>query len=211
MLIEKSLKDYINVLSEGTPTPGGGSVSALAGSLASALLNMVGNLSFDKEAFLSLDKEKQEKIKEDFKELEQIQLELMNIVDEDAHAFDEVMKAFRMPKETEDEKFLRSQAIQKGYKVAIDVPFKCSYLCLKVLKMQESFLECANKTAITDVAVGALLAYAGLEGSMLNVRINLKSIKDEEYRKKVEETIDQMIILGRNNKDNVINKINSEL
>lgn len=197
MLIDKTVEDFIQVTGSGEPTPGGGSIAALAGSLGAALTTMVGNLTFGKKEFEDLPRENQEKLEENFKDLEKKLVEIKSIIDTDSTAFDGVMKAFKMPKNTEEEKTLRSQAIQAGYKEALEVPLNCGHLCLEVLQLQNEFAHYGNINAITDIGVGALLAYTGLEGALLNVTINLKSIKDQDYKKHTEEKVAQILKEGK--------------
>lgn len=198
MLIEKSLKNYIFEASSGNPTPGGGSVAALAGSLGAALTQMVGNLTFDKERYNQLNDDSKRQIQDNFKVLEEKMKTLLEIVDEDSKAFDGVIEAFKMPKETDGDKGARTMAIQEGYKHALEVPLRCANECLEVLELQIEFANHGNINAITDVGVGALMAYSGLEGALLNVRINLKSIKDQEYKTKIRREMNT--ILGKGNK-----------
>lgn len=211
MLIEKTLKDYVLEAASGSPTPGGGSVSAYVASLGTALTSMVGNLTFDKKDYKELSPEIQDKMQENFKILEG-KIELLNhIVDEDSTAFDGVMAAFKMPKETDEEKKLRSKAIQEGYKKALEVPLRCAEECFEVLKLQDVFANYGNKNAITDVGVGALLAYAGLEGALLNVRINLLSIKDEDYKKETQGKVDRLVKEGNELKEELMKIVYNRL
>ena len=198
MLIEKRVIDYIHEASTGNPTPGGGSVSALVGSLGSALTQMVANLTLDKKSFTDLDNEIKDEFNANFRLLREKMNILSEIVDEDSNAFDGVLLAFKMPKETEEEKHARTIAIQEGYKYALEVPLRCASECLDILKLQSIFAIYGNINAITDVGVGALLAYAGLEGALMNVRINLLSIKDEDYKSNINNKIS--IILDEGNK-----------
>lgn len=182
MFIDKSLKQFALDTKSSDPTPGGGSVSAYAGTMSSALTNMVGGLTFSKKDYLELPEEARVEMETNSKELELLFEDLASIVDEDSSAFDKVMEAFKMPKETDEEKKARSEAIQDGYKIALEVPLKCAEKCYRLLELQDVFTKYGNVNAITDIGVGVLLAYAGLEGALLNVTINLGSIKDEEYR-----------------------------
>ena len=204
MLIDKSLKGYIFEASTGNPTPGGGSVAALAGSLGSALTQMVGNLTFDKDSFNLLDDETKKQLQENFKVLKDKMDILSIIIDEDSKAFDGVMLAFQMPKNTENEKKARIEAIQEGYKHALEVPLKCAKECLEVLRLQLLFASYGNKNAITDVGVGALLAYSGLEGALLNVRINLLSIKDVDYKSKINNEMNTIFEEGNKIREEVL-------
>lgn len=204
MLINKSLSEFIDQAASDEPTPGGGSVSALAGSLGTALTKMVGELSFGKKAYEELDEEVKKEFKEKFGLLEAKVDELKTIVDTDATAFDSVMVAFKLPKETDEEKKARSAAIQEGYKKALEVPKRCADLCLEVLELQDVFAHYGNVNAITDVGVGALLAYSGLEGALLNVSINLLSIKDEDYRKNMEAEVERVLSKGKEKKEELM-------
>lgn len=189
MFIDKSLTQYALDTKSSDPTPGGGSVSAYAGTLSSALTSMVGGLTFSKKSYLELSEDVRTAMEANAKELEQLFKDLSSIVDEDTNAFDKVMEAFKMPKLTEEEKKTRSQAIQDGYKIALEVPLRCAEKCHRVLELQEIFAKYGNVNAITDIGVGVLLAYSGLEGALLNVTINLGSIKDEEYKKTISEKV----------------------
>lgn len=193
MLIDKRLTEFAELVKSDAPAPGGGSVSAYAGSLGAALTKMVGVLSFDKKAFEELDEDLQRKMKKSADEVDRLQLELEKIVDEDTNAFDEVVAGFRMPKDTDEEKKERSKAIQDGYKVAIEVPLRCAKTCLNVLELQKDFAESGNSSALSDVGVGALLAHAGCEGAVLNVMINLASLKDEGYKKELRDEIESIM------------------
>ncbi len=204
MLINKSLSEFIDQAASDEPTPGGGSVSALVGGLGTALTKMVGELSFGKKAYEELDDQVKKEFDEKFGLLEAKIDELKTIVDTDATAFDSVMLAFKLPKETDEEKKARSAAIQEGYKKALEVPKRCADLCLEVLELQDVFAHYGNVNAITDVGVGALLAYSGLEGALLNVSINLLSIKDEDYRKNMEAEVERVLSKGKEKKEELM-------
>lgn len=186
MLVNKTVTEFIQEAASDSPTPGGGSVAALAASLGAALTTMVGNLSFGKKAYEALDPSVKEEFKANFDLLVEKTEALRLVIDEDSSAFDSVMAAFKLPKESEEEKKARSEAIQKGYMLALEVPKKCADLSLETLRLQKVFAINGNINAITDVGVGSLLAYAGLEGALLNVKINLLSIKDEKFRSDLE-------------------------
>ena len=211
MFINKSVNDYVSEVLSGEPTPGGGSVAALAGSLGAALTSMVGNLTFGKKAYEELDEEIKVEMDKNYKEIQNSIKRLKEIVDEDTKAFDGVMEAFKMPKGTEEEKKARTEAIQSGYKKALEVPLECAEECYKVLELQNVFAHYGNSNAITDIGVGALLAVTGLEGAILNVKINLKSIKDEEYRTNVEKKVNQLMEDGYKLKEELMKTVYDKL
>ena len=204
MLMDKSVKDYVAQVASKDPTPGGGSVAALAGSLGSALTTMVGNLTIGRKIYEELNDDVRKTMDKNFEELKATKEKLNQIVDEDTKAFDGVMLAFKLPKDTEEEKKKRTAAIQEGYKVALEVPLRCAEECFKVLKLQKVFAEHGNVNAITDVGVGALLAATGLEGALLNVKINLLSIKDEKYKNEMDKKINQLLEEGIQMKEDLL-------
>lgn len=211
MFIEKSLKQYAIDTKSSDPTPGGGSVSAYVGTLGSALTSMVGGLTFSKKNYLELPQDIRSKMEANAKELEQLFEDLASIVDEDTNAFDKVMVAFKMPKETDEEKKARSNAIQEGYKIALEVPLKCAEKCYKVLELQDVFAEHGNVNAITDIGVGVLLAYSGLEGALLNVTINLGSIKDVDYKNATSEKVASLLSAAKVLKDRTLEVVYARL
>jgi formiminotetrahydrofolate cyclodeaminase len=211
MFIDKSLKEYIGDVSSNEPTPGGGSVSALAGSLGAALTAMVGNLTIGRKLYDELSDEIKEEMDRNFEEVGKSVEKLNHIVDEDTKAFDEVMDAFKLPKETDEEKKVRSKAIQEGYKKALEVPLRCAEECFHVLEMQKIFARHGNVNAITDVGVGTLLAYSGLEGALFNVKINLLSIKDEEYRNSIDSKVNSLLSEGKKLKEDLLEVVYERL
>ena len=211
MFIEKSLKEYIAATASGEPTLGGGSVAALVGSLGGALTNMVNNLTVGKKAYEELSDEIKSEIAQNSKEVEKLVEELSSIVDEDTKAFDKVMEAFKLPKETDEEKAARTKAIQEGYKIALEVPLRCAEKCLRILELQEVFANYGNVNAITDVGVGTLLAYSGLEGALFNVTINLGSIKDEEFKKEISAKVNNLLNEGKKLKEKLLDIVYKRL
>ena len=211
MLIEKSVKEFILEAASNNPTPGGGSVSALAGALGGALTNMVGNLTVGNKVFNDVPEDDKEKMKKAAKALEELTNDLINIVDEDATAFDQVMAAFKLPKDTDHDKKNRANAIQLGYKHALEVPLRCAQECFKILELQEVFANYGNINAITDVGVGTLLAYSGVEGALFNVTINLKSINHEEYRKEKEDEVNKLLKEAKSLKEELLKVVYKRL
>ena len=167
-----SVAAFSDALAADTATPGGGSASAVAGSLAASLVAMVASMS--------------DGLAEIAAEAESARAELLALADEDARAFDLVMAAFRLPKATEAEKAARSAAIQEGYKAATVPPARLCAGALRVLELAAETAERGNPNAVSDAGVAALLAAAAVEGAALNVLINTGSIKDEPFRREHE-------------------------
>lgn len=193
MYIEESLKNYINSTNSKTPIPGGGSVSALVGALGSSLTNMAGYLSIEKKFFSELPLFVQEAMKKAMMKQNSYIGKLSRYVDEDTTAFDGVMKAFKMLKNTEEEKKIRTEKIQQGYKEALIVPLNTAEVCLEAMRHQKIFAVHGNIQAISDVGVGILLLSSAVEGALFNVRINLNSIKDKIYKEEIQKKIEIMV------------------
>lgn len=175
--INKSCADFVGGLASGNATPGGGSTAALVGSLGAALGSMVGNLTIGRKAYLTVE----EDMLKLCKETEVLQKELLSLVQEDVNAFNALMSAYRLPKESDDEKKFRSQEIQKCTIQATEVPLKIIDTCAKVFPLLTDFVEKGNPNAISDGACGAIFCRAAIEASIFNVYINLGSIKDPSY------------------------------
>ncbi len=177
MLIESTVKEFNRVLGSSEPAPGGGSVAALSGALGAELVCMVCSLSIGKkglEAHEALLKDVLEKAQKSAKSL-------LECVDLDTQAFNGVMAAFKLPKETDADKRARSEAIQQGYMEAVQSPLHIAMKCLEVLRFAKTIVGKFNQNAVSDLGVASLEAHAGLEGAAMNVRINLPSIKDKIF------------------------------
>lgn len=177
MFIKKSLEDFVEVLSSKEPVPGGGGASALAGALGNALGSMVCNLTVGKEKYRDVEPE----IKDILEKTKDLQSKLLSLVDEDAEVFKEVAAAYKLPKNTEEEKQKKKEALNRALKNACQVPIKVMEYSLEALKLQRRLAEIGSKLAISDVGVGALLLKAAVHGGELNVLINLSGIDDKEF------------------------------
>jgi len=177
-LVDYKVIDFINEVDSVSPAPGGGSVSALVSAISAALARMVGHLTVGKKKYAELDASIKKEFEESFAKMEKLKNELIILIDEDTDNFNLVMDAYKMPKETDEEKAVRSKAIESATIKATKTPLKVVTLSLEVLKLLNIFIEHGNKNALSDVGVAALLALAGLKGAILNVKINIPSIKD---------------------------------
>ncbi len=210
-LINLSLEDFNNEVDSSSPAPGGGSVSALASSLGVSLVRMVGHLTINKKRFKKLDP----KIQHEFIKLEEslipIKDELVTLIDKDSEAFTLIMKAFKLPKDTEAEIVIRDQMILAGTIAAIKVPFRISELSLSALQAMDFIMQYGNKNALSDIGVSALMLYAGLEGAILNVKINLPGLIESSMISKYENSISKILIEAKKIKDSILSKIHDSL
>ncbi|TLZ84844.1 MAG: cyclodeaminase/cyclohydrolase family protein [Methanobacteriota archaeon] len=175
---DRTLKEFLAAVAAPTPTPGGGSVSALAGALSVALSRMVAGLARGKQGY--------EGVESELAQLEararNVQDRLEALIEEDARAYEAVMAARRLPKSTEAERASRVEAMQAAYRTATEVPIETMELCLEALELAETAAKKGNRGAVTDAAVAILLAEAATRGASLNARVNLESIRDESFR-----------------------------
>ena len=206
-LASSTVDGFIYELASNSPAPGGGSVAALAGALGSALTSMVCNLTIGKEKYKDNEKE----IKQVLKQSSLLQKELTDLIDEDTNAFNDVIKAFKMPKDTEGQKEKRSKAIQKGYKTAAMVPLKTARSCRKILDLAYIIAKKGNENSITDSAVSSIMAKAGVQSAILNVKINLGSIKDEKFVNEISIELDKIEKETIEKNEEILKIVNSKM
>lgn len=189
MFAEMTLREYLDRLASSDPTPGGGAAAAITGAQGAALVSMVCNLTVGKEKFKAVEAE----IKEVLAESEALRAKLLQLADEDAAAFGKVSEAYRMPKDTPEQKAARSAAIQEALKGAEAVPMQIMEACLQVMRLAVVAATKGNPNLISDAAVAGILAHAGLLSAADNVRINLRYIKDETFVATESERMRQLI------------------
>lgn len=186
MLDDLKISEFLEVLGSDTPAPGGGSVAALAGALSASLVTMVSRLS--KKAT------DQSRIQEIVNLSDQLSGELQQLIEKDTQAFNQVMAAYKLAKDTEAEKAARSQAIQQGMKNAALIPLSIMEKTLAVLELANEISRLGNQNAITDVGVAGLLGLAAVKGAGYNVQINLLSIKDDDFKRELADRLYQLNI-----------------
>ena len=177
-LQDLTLTTFGEALASSAATPGGGCAAALTGALAAGLAAMVARSTAASDRFA----DRADEMNTVAAEADGLRAELLGLVDADAGAFDQVMAAFRLPKETPEEQAARSEAIQSGYTAAVDPPLRVCTQSVRVLELAAQVAERGNPNAASDAGVAALLAAAAHEGAAMNVEINLGSIKDESFR-----------------------------
>ena len=176
-LINHSLEDFADETASESPAPGGGSISAYVGALGISLATMVANLSSHKKGWddrweeFSSWAERGQKIKD----------QLLRLVDEDTEAFNKIMNAFGLPKSTDEEKKVRTEAIQYATKIAMEVPFKVMELSYSSLVIIKAMAVSGNPNSVSDAGVGALCARSAVMGAYLNIRINSSGLSDQLF------------------------------
>lgn len=185
MLATKTVNEFIEEVASILPAPGGGSVSALVGSLGAALSSMVCRLTIGKKKYLDV----QEEFEVILAKTEILRLRFLDLMEKDTTAFQGVMNAFTLPKETEEQKQERSEAIQAATKEATLVPLQVMNLCEEAIRLVKVAAEKGNVNSISDSGVAALMINAASQGAGMNVRINLATLQDTSFLRMVRDRL----------------------
>jgi len=174
---DASIEEFLEGLASKSATPGGGSAAAIMGAMGAALVSMVCNLTVGKKNYESVSEEMAALLPR----LEDLRHRLIDMVAADVDAFDQVMAAYGLPKETDADKKSRSAAIQEALQNATRVPLQCAHACVEIIKLSLIAAEKGNKNVISDAGVAVVAAHAALRSAALNVQVNIGTIKDEAF------------------------------
>ena len=199
-LIDITLKQFTEETASESPAPGGGSISASVGALGAALGTMVANLSAHKRGW----ENRWEEFSDWAEKGKYYHIALLNCVDEDTLAFNQIMKAFELPKTTPHEITIRKNAIQEATKNAIEVPLNVMQLAHDSMQILKAMAETGNPNSVSDAGVGALCARTAVEGAFLNVKINAAGLKDETYLKNALEKANNLLLSARNTEAEIL-------
>lgn len=176
-IYEKSLNDYLAVAASNSPTPGGGSVSAIVATNAAAMVSMVANLTLGKKGY----EDHQDASKRIADQAMALIEQLKGLTARDMEAFDLFVKAWKMPSATDEEKKAKADANEKAAQNATTVPMEICKVCLEIMKLARELAPFGNKSAISDVGVASYVAEGALKAAMLSVDINLPGLKTREF------------------------------
>ncbi|MDU1890263.1 MAG: cyclodeaminase/cyclohydrolase family protein [Dysgonomonas sp.] len=207
MLVNLTVKEFLAKTAGNEPVPGGGSIAALNAAIAAALAEMVANLTIGKKKY----EDKEEVMKEIASVASKYQQGFIKDIDADSDAYNEVFAAFKLPKETDEEKAKRSKQIQAATKVAAEVPMEVARKAFALMDFIARVAEEGNQNAITDACVSMMTARTAVLGAILNVKINLSSIKDEEYVKHMTKEISCLERAAIEKEHDLLNKVNKML
>lgn len=181
MLTQMTIEEFIEQLASANPAPGGGSASALAGALAAGMVEMACNLTVGREKFSDVEEELQVVLGR-ARELRQSMLEA---VDQDTEAYNAVSQAYKLPKTTDEEKAIRAAAIQSALQYATEVPLKVAQAAMETYQLGQIAIKKSNPNVASDARVALLLASAARDGAIANVEINLASITDSDFSRRM--------------------------
>lgn len=186
-LVDIKLEDYINRVDSPSPAPGGGSVMGVVGSLACALAGMVGHLTINKNKFKELSEEEKNNFNKAIEKIKEIKIKLMETIDKDAESFNIFMDAMKLPKNTEEEKLIRKEAISEAAIKSTQTPFDILKYSYELISLFDIILKYGNSGVITDIASAYILIYGASKGSVLNININMPLIEDKNFLEKIKK------------------------
>ncbi len=188
----RTVDGFLDALASDTPTPGGGSAAAVSGAIGASLVAMLARLTIGRKKYAAAE----ELMRAVADEANDARDALLALADEDSRAYDAVSLAMRLPKETDEQKAARREAIQAAFRGACDAPLRVMERCLVVIGLARNAVHRGNVNAASDGAAGAELARAALRVAAYNVRINLGAIDDAEYVRATRTRVDEMLYMG---------------
>lgn len=188
MLTDQKITEFLQQTASGTAVPGGGSVSALSAALGAGLTEMVANLTVAKKGYEAVETE----MKEIAGQVRSLRNKLVAAVDSDSNAYNEVLAAYKMPKRTEAEQNDRTRAIQAAMQNAARVPLEVARDGLQVMDLAEKVIQRGNRNAVSDGAVGAMMARSAVLGALFNVKINLSSVTDQAFVDEIAHEVEKL-------------------
>lgn len=207
MLADLTVKDFLNKVAGNDPVPGGGSIAALNGALASALATMVTRLTLGKKGYEVSEEVMQHAQTITVRFLD----EFVVLIDKDSDAYNEVFACFKLPKNSDEEKAARSAAIQEATKQAAMVPMEVAGKALEIMPVIADIARLGNQNAITDACVAMMAARSAVLGALLNVRINLGSLKDKELAGRLQAEADSMEQKAYQREKELLDAVNQDL
>lgn len=188
-MLDKSCKDFVEVLASAAPVPGGGGAAAFGGSVGMALCNMVGNLTVGKKKYAEVEGEVKELLEQGYKVISELQA----LVDKDAEVFEPLSQAYGIPKDDPT----RAEVMEKCAKAACEVPLEILRKAYEGIKITNRMAQIGSLLVISDAGCGVVFLKACLESAMLNVTINLGIIKDQDYVSKTRDEMNKLLAEGR--------------
>jgi len=203
----KTLTSFLDELASSSPAPGGGSVAALSGAVGAALTSMVCRLTIGKKKYAEVGEEMESVLAM----AEGLRTKFLQLVDADTEAFNKVMDAYSLPKESDDQKALRNAAIQAATKEAALVPLECMKHGIDALALARTVAQKGNLNSVSDAGVSALMISAGIEAAALNVKINLTGITDVDFVEWKSSDVGSIIRTGREATEEILSIVEEKI
>ena len=199
-LVNRNLNALLEELASHSPAPGGGSVAALAGALGAALTSMVCRLTVGKKKYAEVEEE----MKSVLAMSDKLRTAFTRLIDADTDAFNKVMEAYSLPKESDDQKALRNAAIQEATKEAALVPLECMKHGIDALALSRAVAQRGNLNSVSDAGVSALMIGAAIEAAALNVKINLTGVTDMEFVEWKTQEVSSILKTGKDAAEEIL-------
>jgi len=204
---DQTIEAFIQELSSKAPIPGGGGASALVGALSASLTHMVGALTVGKPKYAAVEAEMQELLND----TEALANRFLALMDEDAEAFEPLAQAYRLPKETDEEKANKAVLMEAALKSAVQPPLEIMETCAKSLPLIALCAEKGSVVAVSDAGVAASLCRAALEGASLNVFINTQGMQDKAYAESLNTRAKELLVKAGAEAEALFRSVNAKL
>lgn len=205
------IEEFIDELSSSLPSPGGGSAAALVSALAGSLNSMVYSLTVGKNSFLLLEEENQSLVLDFEKKSKTFIEKSLELMEKDRKYFNELMDSYKLPKETDEEKVVRNKKITDNTIKAMKAPYDLTVECLKFYDNIDIAVKYGNKMLLSDAGVAALFLHAALESAVMNVKINLNSLRGVMDTDKVILELEDMVVKSENRKIVITEVVNNSI
>lgn len=207
---DESIKKFLEELESDLPAPGGGSVAGLISAISSALNSMVYSLTVGKKSYNVLEDDEKELIDRFQKESKEFTVRSLELMEEDRDNFLKLMDCYKLPKESEEEKEKRTAAIKENTIKSMEAPLVLARESLEFYENLKVMAKYGNKMLLSDLAISAILLHSAIESSIINVKVNLNSLRNEEFFNKIDNEL--TVIMETSTKDkNEITKIVNDI
>lgn len=207
MIKDTNVQTFLDQLASQASTPGGGSAAAIMGAMGAALVSMVCNLTIGKKNYAAVEAD----LKQVLQQSEGLRQRLTGMVADDIRVFNQVMAAYGMPKDTDEQKSARMPAIQDALKEATVVPLACAKACAEVIDLSRTAAEKGNLNVISDAGVAVMAAYGALKSAALNVYINVGNIKDQDFANAMKNELESVLSRCESEAQKIFDLVKSKL
>ncbi|GEQ19755.1 cyclodeaminase/cyclohydrolase family protein [Clostridium butyricum] len=207
---DDTIKKFINDLESDMPAPGGGSVAGLIAALSGALNSMVYSLTVGKKSYIGLDEKTQDIIRKFQSKSLEFSKRSLEIMDEDRENFLKLMDCYKMPKDTDDEKETRKNAIKENTIKSMEAPLALARECVMFYENLKVMAEYGNKMLLSDLGISAILLHSAIESSIINVKVNLNGLRSEEFFEELDKELIKMLersIEEKNKISEIVDKV----
>ena len=207
---DDTIKKFINDLESDMPAPGGGSVAGLIAALSGALNSMVYSLTVGKKSYMALDEKTQDVIRKFQAKSLEFSKRSLEIMDEDRENFLKLMDCYKMPKDTDDEKETRKNAIKENTIKSMEAPLALARECVMFYENLKVMAEYGNKMLLSDLGISAILLHSAIESSIINVKVNLNGLRSEEFFEELDKELIKMLersIEEKNKISEIVDKV----